>query len=113
MSRSKSRQPITYANNLPRQKKASPKTQFGPSPKTAQTVFKRSNENNYPKTAKAKREALAPRAEPKLQPKGMGEYGVNWKAHILRLRKARKVASKEHKKSMRAAFERDNQNLER
>jgi len=91
MSRSKSRQPITYANNLPRHKKASTKKQFGPSPKTARTAFNLSNKNNSPNTGKTKREALAPRAEPKLQPKGMGEYGVNWNAHAARLQKAKKA----------------------
>jgi len=93
MSKSKSRPPITYANTLDAKsiQKSSSKAKPSKSPESARPAFSGQTRKTPQQKASHREQAVAPRAEPKLQPKGMGEYGVNWQAHASRLRKAKKA----------------------
>jgi len=94
MSKSKSRPPITYANTLDAKsiQKSSSKTKPSKSPESARSAFSGKARKTQQQKSSHREQAVAPRAVPKLQPKGMGEYGVNWQAHASRLRKAKKAA---------------------
>lgn len=65
------------------------------SPESARPAFKQGKSNPKQRKAKRANAVIAPqmslRPEPKLQPKGMGEYVVNWNAHAARLNKAKKA----------------------
>lgn len=91
MSPRKSRPPITYANTLDKKPKAKLAPKQSKSPHSARPAFKQSLSTSMRRKAKRANEPFAPRPEPKLQPKGIGEHGVNWTAHIARLQKAKKA----------------------
>lgn len=91
MSTHKSRPPITYANTLDKKPKVKIAPKQAKSPESARPAFKQGIASSVNRKAKLANAVLAPRPEPKLQPKGMGEYGVNWNAHAARLYKAKKA----------------------
>jgi len=93
MSKSKSRPPITYANTLEAKpiQKRSPQAKPSKSPESARHAFSGKTRKTSQQKSSHHEQAVAPRTVPKLQPKGMGEYGVNWQAHASRLRKAKKA----------------------
>jgi len=63
-----------------------------PSPPSARPAFDTVRHGETKKReAKHAAQSLSLNAEPKLQPRGMGERGVNWKAHLNRLRKAKRA----------------------
>lgn len=96
MSSRKSRPPITYANTLDKKPNAKPTApKQANSPHSARPDFREGVSKAMQSKAKRANAAITPQAslrpEPKLQPKGMGEHGVNWNAHLARLQKAKKA----------------------
>mgnify|MGYP006190147591 CR=1 FL=1 len=91
----KSRPPITYANTLDKKPKAKLAPKQTKSPQSARPDFREGVSKPMQNKARRANTAItlnaSLRPEPKLQPKGMGEHGVNWNAHLARLQKAKKA----------------------
>lgn len=113
MSSRKSRPPITYANTLDKPKDIKRVQSSHPSPSSARPSFNGQKLNSTHQKTKQASQTMSPNAQPVLQPKGMGEQGVNWNAHIMRLRKARKAARKSRAASHDFNHEKPAPDLER
>lgn len=113
MSSRKSRPPITYANTLDKPQAIKRAQSTHPSPSSARPSFNGQKLISTHQKTKQTSQTMSPNAQPVLQPKGMGEQGVNWNTHIMRLRKARKAVRKSRTSSNDFNHEKSAPDLER